>query len=77
MTTLTSAERAILTTRLTEAENAYHSIQTGGGVKTVVDQNGERVEYQTASLQRLSAYIADLKRQLGIGCATGPLNIWF
>lgn len=77
MLVLTPAQRTVLTTRLSEAQAAYHSIMMGGGVKVVVDQNGERVEYQTANIQRLSAYIALLQQQLGIGCGMGPLNVWF
>ena len=77
MVVLTSQQRSILMARLTEAESAYHSIMTGGGVKVVVDQNGERVEYQQTNVQRLSAYIGSLKQQLGIGCGSGPLNVWF
>ncbi len=76
MIVLTSAERAVLQGRLTDAETQYHLLMTGQTAKVFVDQNGERIEYQQASAQRLAAYIADLKRQLGIGCATGPLNVW-
>lgn len=74
---ITPEQRVLYTQRLAEAEGAYHSIMTGGGVKVVVDQNGERVEYQQANVQRLSAYIAWLKGQLGIGSGLGPLNVWF
>lgn len=74
---LTAGERAILTARLAEAEAAYHTVMLGGQAKVYVDQNGERIEYGVTNASRLAAYIADLKRQLGIGCATGPLNVWF
>lgn len=77
MLVLTPAERTILTARLEEARAAYHSIAIGGGIKVVVDQNGERVEYQQSSLSRLMAYIVGLEQRLGVGCATGPLNVWF
>jgi hypothetical protein len=77
MVLLTDQQRATLTARLAEAEEAYHTIMTGGGVKVVVDQNGERVEYQQANSQRLSSYIQELKRQLGAGSPAGPLNVWF
>lgn len=77
MITLTAGERAILITRLAEARSAYHTLILGGGVKVFVDQNGERIEYSGANASKLAAYIAELERQLGIGCATGPLNIWF
>ncbi len=74
---LTSTERALYTTRLAEAQAAYHTIVMGGGVKVFVDQNGERIEYNQGSIRGLTAYIAELKRLLGLGEALGPLNIWF
>ncbi len=76
MYVLTPEERAVLRTRLADAEQQYHLVMTGQTAKVFVDQNGERIEYNTANASRLAAYIADLKRQLGIGCASGPLNIW-
>jgi hypothetical protein len=76
-TTLTDAERAILTARLAEAQSAYHTLMIGGQAKVYVDQSGERIEYTSSSYQRLAAYIAYLKNQLGIGCGMGPLNVWF
>ncbi|MFC3724395.1 gpW family head-tail joining protein [Neoaquamicrobium sediminum] len=72
------ATTAELQARLAEAEKAYHEIATGGGVRTLVDQSGERIEYQPASLSRLQAYILDLKRQLGIlPRHAGPLGFYF
>ena len=62
---------------LTEAEAAYHSIQTGRQIKVFVDQNGERIEYSTGNSARLFAYIQWLKNQLGLGTVQGPLHIWF
>lgn len=74
--TMDAAYRAILMKRLEDAENAYHSLMTGRSLKVFVDQNGERMEYGTGSALQLSKYIAELKRQLGIGVATGPLDVW-
>ena len=76
MIVLTPTERAVLQARLTDAETQYHLLMTGQTAKVFVDQNGERIEYQTATATRLSAYIMELKRQLGVGCASGPLNVW-
>jgi len=50
---------------------------TGGGVKVFVDQNGERIEYNTGSIRGLTSYIASLRQLLGIGTPLGPLNIWY
>lgn len=77
MICLTPAQRAVLETRLADAEQQYHLLVTGQAAKVFVDQNGERIEYQQGSAIRLSAYIADLKRQLGLGSGMGPLNVWF
>lgn len=62
--------------RLEEAEASYHALMTGGQTRVFVDQNGERVEYNTGSALQLSKYIAELKRQLGLGVPAGPLNVW-
>ena len=40
---LTPEETALYTTRLTDAENAYHLSMTGQQAKVYVDQNGERI----------------------------------
>lgn len=61
---------------LADAEMQYHVLATGRQAKVFVDQNGERVEYNTASLAKLSAYIQDLKRQLGLVTTSGPMNVW-
>lgn len=47
----------------------------GQSARVVVDQNGERVEYTPANSTKLSAYINDLKRQLGT-LIVGPMNIF-
>lgn len=70
------ADTAQLELWLADAEKKYHLLMTGGSVKVFVDQNGERVEYSAASSLRLSAYINELKRQLGLLTTDGPLNVW-
>lgn len=74
---LTTAERATLTARLADAESSYHSVVTGQAARVFVDQNGERIEYTAANAARLSAYIAELKRLLGLSTITGPMRVWF
>lgn len=49
---------------LEEARAAYHNLMTGRNAIVVVDQNGERVEYQRANAFRLLAYIRMLEDQL-------------
>jgi len=72
---LTTEQRAVLQTRLTEAEGALHTLTMGGMARTFVDQNGERVEFTVANAGRLRAYIFELKMQLGLATGTGPLKV--
>ncbi len=73
---LTDEERILYTARLKEAEAAYHQVALGGGVRTFVDQNGERVEYNAANRAGLRAYILELKLALGLPTGIiGPLRI--
>lgn len=64
-------------TLLDDAEAAYHALLTGKAVAEFRDQNGETVKYTTASLPRLLAYITQLKRELGVVVASGPMRVWF
>ena len=57
-------EELTLRARILEAENAYHSIMTGAMATVIVDQNGERVEFNKVSSAKLYLYIQDLKSQL-------------
>lgn len=67
---------------LISAEAAYHELLLGKSIRVLVDQNGERVEFTSANAGRLSAYIADLKRQLAIcegkrnSGANGPMRVF-
>ena len=77
MTTLTSEQRVLLTTRLEEAEQAYHNLRMGQVARVFVDQNGERVEYAATSTSGLRAYILELKTTLGLPSGiVGPLQAW-
>lgn len=66
--TLTTEQREVIQARLTEAEAAYHALQTGMSARVVVDQNAERVEFTAANRQGLYSYIQQLRSQLGILC---------
>ena len=56
-----------MTTRemLTQAESAYHKLQTGS-MAVSVQKGDRRVEFNRANIHELRAYIDDLKAQLGI-----------
>lgn len=73
---MSPAERHILQVRLDGARQAYHDLMTGASLRVLVDQNGERAEFNQASSARLAAYIAELERKLGIGAAPGPLRFF-
>lgn len=65
-------------TRLEQAKTALHDLMTGQSVVTLVDQNGERMEFRPANANQLRAYIKDLERQLGIVTPTlGPMRLVF
>ena len=74
---MNQAERLKKQKMLAEAEAVYHQIQLGGGIRTLVDQNGERIEYQAANLSKLSGYIYQLKVELGLVPCTGPARVFF
>lgn len=74
--TLTDAERAVLTTRLSEAEDALHKLLIGGHARVVVESNGERVEFTAGNSQKLRSYIFELQVTLGVRVPCGPLKPW-
>ncbi len=68
--------------RLADAESQYHLIMTGQMARVYVDQNGERVEYNSTNVTRLLQYISSLKSELGIatsvnGKSSGALTGYF
>ena len=50
-------------TRLRQADLAWHALNTGASVRTVQDENNEKIEYSTANRAGLLAYIANLQSQ--------------
>ncbi len=65
------ATLAVLQTRLTQANAAYHKLLTGTSARVVVDQNGERVEFTAANRAALYNYIMELQAQID-GGLTAP-----
>lgn len=59
-------------TKLTQAEAAFHALQTGKAVRKWVDQNGEQVEYAYANIGQLASYIQQLKDELADCQGTTP-----
>jgi hypothetical protein len=61
--------------KLDDARAKYHQLVTGQRAKVFVDQNGERIEYDSVSKIALAQYIRDLERQLGTA-SPGPIVFW-
>ena len=60
------ADTATLQARLAEAETALHALSTGRQV-VEVERNGKKLKYTPTDVGGLRAYIAELKRALGLG----------
>lgn len=73
---LSPQDRIRLTSDLQSARGAYHRLMVGEQAKVFVDQNGERIEYNTASAGQLLRYIAELERKLGMTTILGPMEVW-
>lgn len=67
---------AVDTIRLAEAKLALHQLSTGQMVASIMDQNGDRVEYSRANMKDLMAYIALLESGGQIG-QSRPLGFVF
>lgn len=63
--------------RLAQAEAAYHSLMTGTLARVVVDQNGERVEFNAANSAKLLAYIQSLRDQIMGTRSNKPMRVFF
>lgn len=63
---------------LLEAREAYHALNTGTLARVFVDQNGERVEYNSTNRQALANYIRELEQiASGRPLAGGPARFIF
>jgi hypothetical protein len=56
-----------LAEKLVDAEAKLHQLLTGSAPRVVVDQNGERVEFNTANSGQLKAYVGELKSKIANG----------
>ena len=63
-----------LTIWLGEAEAARHALALGGAAISVSTSSGRSVTYSAAKLGELDAYIASLKRQVGLPSSARPLR---
>lgn len=71
------ATTAEIQARLTAAETAYHNLMIGHSVAELRDQNGEMVRYTPASVARLSAYIDQLRIELGLKKPSAPARAFY
>lgn len=72
---------ATLTEQLAEARSVLHDWRLGRVAREYTDSNGERVTYSVEGLRGLSAYIADLERQIaaanGASTTGRPMRVFF
>lgn len=64
---MTDEEIAALRAKITTLTARYEAVISGTAARVVVDQNGERVEFTQANIDKLYAYILELKSQLPAG----------
>jgi hypothetical protein len=62
---------------LADAREKYHLLLTGQAVRVAVDQNGERVEYNTANAGKLAEYIRQLEVATGSAAAKARRPLGF
>ena len=71
---------------LKDARDAYFRIASGQNVTVVIDQNGERIEYQKANLSVLADLIRRMEMELRacglldnalLGHGYAPLRVYF
>jgi hypothetical protein len=67
---------------LAEAEVALHRLLTGTAEQTVTFGSGKSVTYTAASIDKLRAYIEDLRNQVAVcdgqvPCKRGPIRFVF
>lgn len=62
---LSDEDRAVWTSRLAEAQTAYHDLATGQAVAAFTDQNGERISYAKTDKGKLADYINEIVALLG------------
>jgi len=60
--------------QLDEAKAQYHLLVTGQMARVVVDQNGERVEYNAANRGALQSYIQQLENKIA-NTRSGPMRV--
>jgi hypothetical protein len=63
-------------TDLIEMKKARLAILTGTSPKVVVDQNGERVEFQQANMGRLEKAISQLEATINSTKPIGPARVF-
>lgn len=68
------ADQATLQTWLDAAEQAQQDLLIGVRAVTISSASGKSVTYAQADAGKLAAYIASLKRQLGLPGSPPPLS---
>lgn len=67
--------------QLAEARSVYHDWRLGKVARSYTDANGEKVEYSLEGLRGLTAYIADLQRDIDLAAGRAssgrPMRVFF
>ncbi len=71
---------ATLAEQLAEAKSIRHEWIMGRVARIYRDANGEQIEYSQDGLRKITAYIADLERQIAIAngspAPNRPMRVW-
>lgn len=69
---MTEPECAALDTKIKSLESDYEALLAGRKTRVLVDQNGERIEFNAGDSRRLFVYIQSLKSIFATECALAP-----
>jgi len=75
MPTLTSTQCSELATRIARLQDSYEQLLEGRKARVLVDQNGERIEFNGGNARSLLTYINGLKDEYAKGCNIGTSPI--
>lgn len=81
---LSPSECAALAAKIAQLTDSYEQLLSGRKARVLVDQNGERIEFNGGNTRSLFAYLEGLKSEYANGCAVnlrpssrGPIRPFF
>ena len=75
MPTMNPTECADLAARIARLQDSYEQLLEGRKARVLVDQNGERIEFNGGNSRSLLTYINGLKDEYAKGCGLGTSPI--